>query len=69
MPRKIEKKEREVFEKVPGSDIWWIRYQDAEGREYRRRLAFAGTPSSFTNSENRCIPRCEAAREHEAQGS
>lgn len=29
-----------VFEKVPGSDIWWIRYADAQGR-YRRELAGA----------------------------
>jgi hypothetical protein len=24
MPRKVVRKERGVFEKVPGSDIWWI---------------------------------------------
>ena len=34
MPRKIEKKEREVFEKEPGSDIWWVRYY-IDGRERR----------------------------------
>jgi len=28
MPRKrVVRKERGVFEKVPGSDIWWIRYK------------------------------------------
>jgi integrase len=35
-------KQRGVYEKVPGSDSWWIRYVDAEGR-YRREKA--GTKS------------------------
>ena len=35
-------KQRGIFEKVPGSDIWWIRYVDADGR-YRREKA--GTKS------------------------
>lgn len=34
--------QRGIFEKVPGSDVWWIRYVDAEGR-YRREKA--GTKS------------------------
>jgi site-specific recombinase XerD len=39
----IEKRERNpkargVFEKVPGSGVWWIRYTDAQGR-YRREKA------------------------------
>lgn len=33
-----------VFEKVPGSDIWWIRYSDAQGR-YRREKAGARGPA------------------------
>jgi integrase len=32
------KPQRGIFEKVPGSDIWWIRYVDAQGR-YRREKA------------------------------
>jgi integrase len=32
------KPDRGIFEKVPGSDIWWIRYVDAHGR-YRREKA------------------------------
>lgn len=27
MPRKVVRKERGVFEKEPGSDIWWIRFK------------------------------------------
>lgn len=34
--------QRGIYEKVPGSDAWWIRYVDAEGR-YRREKA--GTKS------------------------
>ena len=47
---KAETKERRnprgVFEKVPGSEVWWIRYVDADGR-YRRELA--GTKSAAIN--------------------
>jgi integrase len=32
------KPQRGIFEKVPGSDIWWIRFVDAQGR-YRREKA------------------------------
>ena len=32
------KSQRGIFEKVPGSGIWWIRYVDSQGR-YRREKA------------------------------
>jgi hypothetical protein len=32
------KPDRGIFEKVPGSGAWWIRYVDAQGR-YRREKA------------------------------
>lgn len=35
---KTQKKIKGVFEKVRGSDIWWVRYVDARGR-YRREKA------------------------------
>lgn len=41
MPRKIEKKERGVFEKEPGSQIWWIRYY-IDGRERREKVGRRG---------------------------
>jgi hypothetical protein len=41
MPRKIEKKERGVFEKDPGSDIWWIRHY-IDGRERREKVGRRG---------------------------
>ena len=37
MPRRSTKKERGVFEKDPGSDIWWIRYY-IDGRERREKV-------------------------------
>jgi len=40
---KEEKKVRGVFEKVPGSGVWWIQYFDARGRRRREK---AGTKSS-----------------------
>ncbi len=37
MPRRIEKKARGVFEREPGSDIWWIRYK-IDGIERREKV-------------------------------
>lgn len=34
---KIIKKVRGVFEKVPGSGVWWIQYFDASGRRRREK--------------------------------
>jgi site-specific recombinase XerD len=41
VPRKIEKKERGVFEKIPGSGIWWVRYY-IDGREHREKVGRRG---------------------------
>jgi len=41
MPRKVARKERGVFEKEPGSDIWWIRYY-IDGRERREKVGRRG---------------------------
>jgi site-specific recombinase XerD len=41
MPRKIKKKERGVFEKVPGSGIWWVRYY-IDGVERREKVGRRG---------------------------
>src|SRR5205807_8455779 len=39
---KKEVKQRGIFEKVPGSGVWWIRFADATGRIRREK---AGTKS------------------------
>jgi len=41
MPSKIAKEERGLFEKVPGSGIWWIRYEIA-GIELREKVGRRG---------------------------
>jgi len=41
MPRKVVRKERGVFEKMPGSDIWWIRFKVA-GVEHREKVGRRG---------------------------
>ena len=38
--KRAAKKVRGIYEKVPGSDAWWIHYTDADGR---RRREIAGT--------------------------
>lgn len=38
MVRNGEKKRRGVYEKVPGSEVWWIQYYDAEGRRRREKV-------------------------------
>jgi integrase len=44
LPRKeaAMKKIRGVFEKVPGSGVWWIQYFDAEGRRRREKIGAKG---------------------------
>jgi site-specific recombinase XerD len=41
MPRRIEKKERGIFEKAPGSGVWWIRYY-VDGIERREKAGRRG---------------------------
>ncbi len=41
MPRKVVRKERGFFEKVPGSGIWWIRFKD-DGVEHREKVGRRG---------------------------
>ena len=38
--KRVPAKVRGVYEKVPGSDVWWIQYTDADRR---RRREIAGT--------------------------
>src|SRR5262249_4232763 len=40
--KKRTRKARGVFEKVPGSGIWWIRYFDAQGRFRREKAGTKG---------------------------
>jgi site-specific recombinase XerD len=42
VPRKKGRNARGVFEKFPGSDIWWIRYADAQGRFRREKAGTKG---------------------------
>ncbi|MBZ5687258.1 MAG: site-specific integrase [Acidobacteriia bacterium] len=42
MPKKIVKKIRGVFEKVPRSGEWWIQYFDSEGRRRREKAGTKG---------------------------
>src|SRR5437588_879516 len=39
---KQTKKQRGVFEKVPGSGAWWVRYADANGRIRREKVGNKG---------------------------
>jgi len=41
MPRKVVRKERGVFEKEPGSGIWWIRFK-VNGVEHREKVGRRG---------------------------
>ncbi len=70
MPRKIEKKERGVFEKVPNSDIWWIRYHDAEGREHREKVGPSRRcPQALQTPKDGRASRREAPSKYETQGT
>lgn len=41
MPRKVVRKERGIFEKEPGSGIWWVRYK-IDGVEKREKVGRRG---------------------------
>jgi hypothetical protein len=41
VPRKVVRKERGIFEKEPGSGIWWIRYK-IDGVERREKVGRRG---------------------------
>jgi hypothetical protein len=36
------KKTRGVFEKIPGSGVWWVQYFDAEGKRHREKAGTLG---------------------------
>jgi site-specific recombinase XerD len=38
-----EKKYRGVFEKEPGSGVWWIQYFDADGKRHREKVGAKGS--------------------------
>src|SRR5437868_4966131 len=40
------KNPRGVYERAPGSNVWWIRYHDSEGRKHCERI---GTRSQAIN--------------------
>ena len=41
------KPDRGIFEKVPGSDVWWIRYVDAQGRYRREKVGTWGNANKL----------------------
>jgi hypothetical protein len=42
-----EKKSRGVYEKEPGSGIWWVRYADANDKIRRERVGNKGAAIKF----------------------
>lgn len=52
------KPDRGIFEKVPGSGVWWIRYVDAQGR-YRREKAgtWGNADKLLTKRKNEALQR------------
>ena len=45
MPRRVVRKERGIFEKEPGSGIWWVRYK-IDGEAGMAELADAADSKS-----------------------
>ncbi|HUZ47717.1 MAG TPA: hypothetical protein VMW54_13860, partial [Terriglobia bacterium] len=39
---KTRRKVRGIYEKMPGSDVWWIRYADSMGRIRREKAGPKG---------------------------
>jgi integrase len=50
---KQQKKVRGIFEKIPGSGVWWIRYVAAERRYVREKIGtFAGATKALIKRRN-----------------
>ena len=47
MARKEAKKVRGIYEKAPGSGVWWIRYSDATGRIRREKAGLKQTAETL----------------------
>ncbi len=41
-PRNRKKKERGIFEREPGSGVWWVRYADESGQLHREKVGAKG---------------------------
>jgi len=52
--KKPPKKVKGVYEKVPGSGVWWIRYADKGGKIRREK---AGTRESAISFSENAIPK------------
>lgn len=53
---KYQAKTRGVYEKVPGSGIWWIRYVDAQGRYRREKAGTKGNAKDlYTKRKNEAL--------------
>jgi hypothetical protein len=61
---RARKPHRGIFEKVPGSGVFWIRYTDSQGR-YRREVAgtWSAARRSLHQSQKRRTGRKETAGE------
>lgn len=50
MKSKVERSNvKGVYEREPGSDVWWIRYADAKGREHREEVGRRGDAVTLYN--------------------
>ena len=47
MAKKQAKKVRGIYEKVPGSGVWWVRYSDATGRIRREKAGLKQTAETL----------------------
>ncbi len=50
MPRKIVTVQRGIYERPPGSGIWWIHYYDSEGHRHREKVGRRGVAIDLYSS-------------------
>jgi site-specific recombinase XerD len=63
-PMKQQKRERGVFEKVPGSGVWWVRYSDASGRIRREKAGTKGSAGTLYRKRKTEILQGKKLPEH-----
>ena len=60
MPRKPIRKHKGVFEREPGSGIWWARYTDADGKRKTRQIGAFGDARNWIEEQRRTSARASS---------
>jgi site-specific recombinase XerD len=65
----MKKKVRGVYEKIPGSGVWWIRYADSKGNMHREKVGRHGDAVTlYTKRRTEAFQRAKLPEKFRAKG-